>query len=101
MVVSLPAASINSPATGSVERLPRSMTGARSSTIAKATRTGPDAGYDAIGDLPQGVALLKYLDLLAQKNALPRMVIYNSTPADTYLFATLAGSFQDGQNGGK
>jgi len=77
------------------------MTGARSSTIAKATRTGPDAGYDAIGDLPQGVALLKYLDLLAQENALPRMVIYNSTPADTYLFATLAGSFQDGQNGGK
>ena len=55
---------------------------------------GPDSGFDAIGDYAQGGALTAYLDLLQRENALPRMVLYNSNPADNYLFATVAGSFQ-------
>jgi glucuronate isomerase len=62
---------------------------------------GPDAGFDTVGDFPQTDALVKYLDLLAQENALPRMILYNSNPADTFSFAALAGCFQDGATPGK
>jgi glucuronate isomerase len=54
---------------------------------------GADTGFDAIGDEPQGRALANYLDLLQRENALPRMVLYNSNPADNYLFATIASTF--------
>ncbi|MFZ1133578.1 MAG: glucuronate isomerase, partial [Candidatus Korobacteraceae bacterium] len=62
---------------------------------------GADTGFDAIGDEPQGKALANYLDLLQRENALPRMVLYNSNPADNYLFATVASSFHssDGTSG--
>ncbi|GAA5482658.1 glucuronate isomerase [Haloferula sargassicola] len=55
---------------------------------------GPDAGYDNIGDFRQGPGLLKYLGRLASENALPHVILYNLNPADNYLFATIAGSFQ-------
>jgi glucuronate isomerase len=64
-------------------------------------KIGPDAGFDAMGDYRQAESLTAYLDLLARQNALPQVVIYNSNPADTYLFATLIGSFQDGTTAGK
>jgi len=56
-------------------------------------RLGPDAGFDTIGDFPQAVALAKFLDLLQRENALPQTVLYNSNPADNYLFGTMANSF--------
>jgi glucuronate isomerase len=62
---------------------------------------GPDTGYDAIGDFPQGEHLTTYLDLLARENALPRMILYNMNPADTFQFATVIGCFQDGLTPGK
>ena len=64
-------------------------------------RLGADAGFDMIGDFPQGAALAAYLDLLARENALPKMILYNSNPSDTYQFATLIGGFQDGVEPGK
>jgi glucuronate isomerase len=64
-------------------------------TVAR-NRFGADSGFDAIGDFPQVVALAAYLDLLTQENALPRMIIYNLNPADTFATAALIGSFQDG-----
>jgi glucuronate isomerase len=57
------------------------------------TKPGPDTGFDGIGDEPQSAALARYLDHLQQKNALPRMILYNSNPADNYVFATVATSF--------
>jgi glucuronate isomerase len=62
---------------------------------------GTDAGYDAIGDFPQGAHLVAYLDLLSQENALPQMIVYNVNPRDTFQFATLIGCFQDGERPGK
>ncbi len=62
---------------------------------------GPDTGYDAIGDFPQVRPLAAYLDLLAQENALPRMILYNNNPTDTFAFATLIGSFQGGEEPGR
>jgi glucuronate isomerase len=62
---------------------------------------GPDTGFDCIGDWPQAKSLNAYLDLLERENALPRMILYNVNPADHYVFATAAGSFQDGSAPGK
>ncbi len=62
---------------------------------------GADAGFDTVGDFRQGEPLVAYLNLLAQENALPRMILYNLNPADNFLFATLIGCFQDGATAGK
>jgi glucuronate isomerase len=73
----------------------------RNVNTAARRKLGADTGYDAIGGFPQAGPLAAYLDLLAQENALPRMILYNVNPADTFQFATLAGSFQDGETPGK
>jgi glucuronate isomerase len=62
---------------------------------------GPDTGYDCIGDFPQAAALVAYLDRCEQENALPKLIIYNNNPADNYVFASIAGSFQDGSVPGR
>jgi glucuronate isomerase len=62
---------------------------------------GRDTGYDTVGDFPQIRPLAAYLDLLARENALPRMILYNNNPTDTFAFASLIGCFQDGQEPGK
>ncbi|HKW16916.1 MAG TPA: glucuronate isomerase [Terriglobales bacterium] len=62
---------------------------------------GPDTGFDCIGDWPQAQRLSRYLNLLEQENALPRMILYNLNPIDNYVFATAAGCFQDGAVAGK
>lgn len=64
-------------------------------------KLGADAGFDTVGDFPQAQHLSAYLDLLAQENALPQMILYNVHPADTFQFATLIGCFQDGEKPGK
>ena len=64
-------------------------------------RLGTDAGVDSIGDFPQARALSRYLDTLDRDNQLPKVVLYNLNPADTYVFATMIGNFQDGSIGGK
>jgi len=64
-------------------------------------RLGPDSGYDTIGDIRQGEALVRYLDALARREALPKLILYNLNPADNYLFAALTGAFQDGSVAGK
>ena len=65
------------------------------------TRLGPNTGFDSIGDYPQAAALMKYLDALDRDNRLPKTILYNVNPADNYLFATMAGNFQDGTVPGK
>ena len=62
---------------------------------------GADSGYDTVGDSPQVGPLAAYLDLLARESALPRMILYNNNPRDTFAFATLIGSFQSGDEPGK
>jgi len=64
-------------------------------------KLGADAGFDTIGDTPQGNALAFFLDALASRESLPKMVIYNMNPRDNYLFAAMAGAFQDGTVPGK
>jgi glucuronate isomerase len=62
---------------------------------------GRDTGFDSIGDFPQARGLGAYLDHLESLGALPRTILYNLNPADNYLFASIAGNFQDGSIPGK
>jgi len=65
------------------------------------TSFGPDAGCDSMGDRPQAMALSAFLDSLDRTNELPRTILYNLNPADNYLFAAMAGNFQDSSLPGK
>ena len=64
-------------------------------------KLGSDSGHDTMGDTQQGAALTMYLDTLTSAEALPKLVLYNINPRDNYLFASLAGTFQDGAVAGK
>ncbi len=64
-------------------------------------QVGPDAGCDSIGDWLQAEALGRYLDALDQRDALPRMIVYNVNPAANYVVATMIGNFQGGGIPGK
>ena len=66
-----------------------------------ASKLGADTGCDTIGDFKQGQSLARYLDRLDRMGKLPKTIIYNLNPADTYLFAAMPGSFQDGSLVGK
>jgi glucuronate isomerase len=62
---------------------------------------GRDKGFDSIGDWPQAASLARFLGCLTEANALPKTILYNLNPADNYVFATMAGNFQDGTAAGK
>ena len=62
---------------------------------------GRDTGFDSIGDWNHAASLARFLGRLAEENSLPKMVLYNVNPADNYVFATMAGNFQDGSVAGK
>jgi glucuronate isomerase len=73
----------------------------RNASSRRFRETGPDTGFDSIGDWPQIEALGAYLDRLDRENALPRMILYNVNPTDNYAIATMVGNFQDGKIAGK
>ncbi len=73
----------------------------RNTNARLARRLGADTGVDSIGDFPQARGLARYLDALDTTNELPKVILYNVNPADNYLFATMAGNFQDGATVGK
>ena len=64
-------------------------------------QSGPDAGYDSIGDFKQGNTLSKFLDKLNAGDNLAKTILYNLNPADNELIATMAGNFNDGSIAGK
>jgi glucuronate isomerase len=76
--------------------------GALRNVNSRAYRTiGRDTGCDSVGGFPQAEALAAYLDALDRENSLPKMILYNANPTDNYVFATMAGNFQDGSVPGK
>jgi glucuronate isomerase len=73
----------------------------RNASSRRFRESGPDTGFDSIGDWPQIEALGAYLNRLDRENALPRMILYNVNPRDNYAIATMVGNFQDGKIAGK
>ena len=63
--------------------------------------TGPDAGWDSIGDYSQGRAMSKFFNRLDSTDKLAKTIIYNLNPADNALFASMIGNFNDGSVAGK
>jgi len=62
---------------------------------------GPDTGYDATHDHHVAANLARFLDLLEQKNQIPRTILYSLNFYDFYSLATIMGSFQGGGIPGK
>jgi len=62
-------------------------------------KIGPDTGFDSIGDFSQAEQMGRYLDRLANENALPKTILYNNNPNDNYALATMAGNFPGMQFG--
>jgi glucuronate isomerase len=73
----------------------------RNASSRRFRESGPDTGFDSIGDWPQIETLGAYLNRLDRENALPRMILYNVNPTDNYAIATMVGNFQDGKIAGK
>ena len=62
---------------------------------------GPDTGFDSIGDAHIARPLSKFLDTLDKNNKLPKTILYNVSPGDNEVMATMLGNFQDGSCPGK
>lgn len=73
----------------------------RNNNLRKLKLSGPDTGWDSIGDFPQGKSLAKFLGRLDAENKLTKTILYNLNPADNEMIATMAGNFNDGTIPGK
>lgn len=62
---------------------------------------GPNTGFDSIGDFKHAQAMAKLFAALEEKGKLAKTIFYNLNPADNYLFAAMAGNFQDSSVPGK
>lgn len=62
---------------------------------------GPDTGFDAIDDKPVAAAGHRFFSRLAYEDHLAKTILYNLNPKDTEVFATMAGTFNDGTTPGK
>ncbi|MBK1834005.1 glucuronate isomerase [Roseibacillus ishigakijimensis] len=61
---------------------------------------GPDSGFDTIGDVSQG-GILEFLDLLDQREELPKTILYTLNPRENPFFAAATGSFCEAPTPGK
>ncbi len=63
---------------------------------------GPDTGYDAVGDFPQGESLVRFLDRLDSEGQLAKTIVYNLNPRDNELLdhdhRLVPGRFGAGQD---
>ncbi|TLV00238.1 glucuronate isomerase [Dyadobacter luticola] len=63
--------------------------------------TGPDTGWDSIGDYSQAQALSRFLNKLDSTNQLAKTILYNLNPSDNEVLATMTGNYNDGSVAGK
>lgn len=73
----------------------------RNNNTRKWRESGPDTGWDSIGDFSQARALSRFLDKLDNHDHLAKTILYNLNPADNAVMATMIGNFNDGTIPGK
>ncbi|MGN6533413.1 MAG: glucuronate isomerase [Ginsengibacter sp.] len=73
----------------------------RNNNLRKLKESGPDTGWDSIGDYQQGKSMVKFLRNLDASNQLTKTIIYNLNPSDNALVASMVGNFNDGTFPGK
>ena len=64
-------------------------------------QTGPDAGFDTIGSLPQTERLIHFLNDLDQNDQLPKTILYNLNPNESTSLCAALQNFQQGPTQGK
>jgi glucuronate isomerase len=65
----------------------------RSVNAWRAQQLGPATGFDSIGDTAHMRAIGRHFDALERTGQMPRVILYNSNPADNYAFAAMAANF--------
>jgi glucuronate isomerase len=73
----------------------------RNNNFRKLKQSGPDTGWDSIGDFAQGKSMAKFFGKLDSTNQLTKTILYNLNPGDNEMVATMAGNFNDGTIPGK
>ena len=63
--------------------------------------TGPETGFDSIGDFRHAERLAFFLDELDKTDQLAKTIIYNLNPADNEVFAAMTGNYNTGGIKGK
>lgn len=58
-------------------------------------KLGPDTGYDCINNDTPSAQVADFLNALAEKDELPRTIIYSLNPNDNEAIGTILGCFQD------
>ena len=59
-------------------------------------KLGPDAGIDSVGNSAPVNELAYFLNALAEKDLLPKTIIYSLNPIDNVAIETIMGGFQEG-----
>lgn len=62
---------------------------------------GPDAGFDSIGDDAIAYRLSRFLDSMAERDLLPKTVLFTLNPRDNYVIGSMLGNFQTDEAFGK
>lgn len=62
---------------------------------------GPDVGNDCMGDYACADGLVRFLDTLDGRGALPKMILYSLSPNDNAMIDSVIGSFQGPGTRGK
>lgn len=57
-------------------------------------KLGPDTGYDAVNDAPNGWGLSHLLSVLEDSDALGRTIVYSLNPSDNAMVGSIIGAFQ-------
>ena len=57
-------------------------------------KIGPDTGFDSIGDWPVAEPLSRFLDSMDERGQLPKTILFNLNPRDTYVLCAMLGNFQ-------
>ena len=64
-------------------------------------KLGADVGFDSINDLCIAENLSKFMNMLEEKDCLPKTILYTLNPKDNYVLGTMIGNFQGGSVPGK
>jgi glucuronate isomerase len=57
--------------------------------------TGPNTGFDTIGDFQLALPLARFLDRLSAEDCLPKTILYCLNPADNAVLASVIGCFPE------
>ena len=63
--------------------------------------SGPDTGYDCMGEFPIADALVALFDRLEEKGSLAKTIVYILNPKDNEMIPSILGSFSDNHTPGK